>query len=169
MCQTHLLLGELVVSLLDEIFDPLVPIVEGRAGHLEEGVTGGPAVLVPVLAQLLLSLLAGRREEVERLVGVGIDSHDEVGVYLDLLELVAEGEVTVAGEPLRQVGKALRKELALLIALALGGGRGGIRTPFAPRGDCVERRRQLRVGRSHRNGSSRGLRRKEAMNGIAVH
>lgn len=109
------------------------------AGHVEQaarvlGVDGGALDLV------VLPLQVGNH--VEGLGAVGVEALDEVGVDLDLLQLVAVGEVLVALEAVIHAGKPLHEHLALAVPLGLRGGRrgrGGTASGHAGGHGCVRR------------------------------
>lgn len=125
---TYLVLGESIVALLDEVLHRLHPLGELGPGHLEKRpgtaqVAVGVAIGLLEFALVLLKVVQGA-------VDIGVDSHDETGVNLDLLQLFAKGLVSILGHALREGCQSIREHLAALVPLGLrlGGERRAVGT-----------------------------------------
>lgn len=121
--RAYLVLGEGIVALLNEVLDFLHPLGESGPSPLEERL--GPRLAVHVPVVLLKSLLV-LLEAVKRPCDIRVDPHDQRGVDLDLVELLAERLVLVLAELVRERGKAVGKHLAALVPLRLGRGRRAV-------------------------------------------
>jgi hypothetical protein len=111
---TNRVFCEMVISLLDNVLDIDDPVLKPGAGHFKK--SSLPRVVVG------LTIGAGDLEKlgvqgVERALGVRIDFHDELGVDLNLLELLTVGLIAVPAELIAHGGKTIGQHLPLLVAL----------------------------------------------------
>lgn len=110
------------IAVLDEILNLLDEVLELGARHLDQGAR----VLGQGLGRLGLGVLAPEvGNGVEHIGVVGVETLYEGGVDLDLLELIAVGEVSVPLELVVEEGQFLVDELTLPLPLRLGRRRGG--------------------------------------------
>ncbi len=107
---------QLEVTLLHQIFGIVLPLLERRPRHLEEGASSG--AVSPVILRHSLKILCF--DNVQRSRCVWIDSHDKICIDLDLLELVTIDAVSVASKLVVEIRELVIQDLSFLVSLGLG-------------------------------------------------